>query len=119
MIDTKKIYSKWLDYCQLCVEDMTDCDASSQVAADSKYAIYYGRSWDLVCSVREWEPDLFEEVEDEESYSVVVNPDPVPYESPYERLTDIIQRVAVSMTRIKIEHYCLEAHVRDVGKVTA
>ncbi len=92
MIDTKKIYADWLDYCQSCVEDMKE---ASQLAADSKYAIYYGRSWDLVCSVREWEPDLFNAAEEEEPE----------YRNRDSSLTDMISWTAFAMTRMKIEHY--------------
>jgi hypothetical protein len=92
MIYTKKIYADWLDYCQLCVEDMKE---ASQLAADSKYAIYYGRSWDLVCSVREWEPDLFNASEEEEPE----------YRNRDSSLTDMVSWTAFVMTRMKIEHY--------------
>ena len=95
MIHTKIIYSDWLEYCLLSAEDMTDRDEASQQAADSKYAIYYGRSWDLVCSVREWEPDLFNAAEEEEPE----------YRDRSSSLTDMISWTAFAMTRTKIEHY--------------
>jgi hypothetical protein len=95
MIHTKIIYADWLEYCLLSAEDMTDRDEASQVAADSKYATYYGRSWDLVCSVREWEPDLFNAAEEEEPE----------YRNRDSSLTDMISWTAFVMTRMKLEHY--------------
>lgn len=103
MIDTKKIYSDWLEYCLLSVEEMTDRDEASQQAADSKYAIYYGRSWDLVCAVREWEPDLFNAAEEEEPE----------YRNRNSSLTDMISWTAFAMTRMKIEHY-MDAKEEDL-----
>ena len=101
MIHTKIIYADWLEYCLLSVEEMTDRDEASQQAADSKYAIYYGRSWDLVCSVREWEPDLFEDVEHEEPKHRTNCKSP----------TEIITWMAFTMTLTKIQTF---VHAKEV-----
>ena len=95
MIDTKKIYSDWLDYCQLCVEEMTDLDEAHSEAEKSKYNIYHGRAWDLVCSVREWEPDLFEDVEHEEPNHRTNCKSP----------TEIVTWMAFTMTLTKIQTF--------------
>ena len=95
MIDTKKIYSEWLDYCKLCVEDMTDRDEAREVAGNSLYVIYYSEAWDLVCSVRDWDPDLFEEAEEEKQI----------YRGGNGCLTEMIAWTSYVMTRMKIEHY--------------
>ena len=74
---------------------MTDPDEAHSEAEKSKYNIYHGRAWDLVCSVREWEPDLFNAAEEEEPE----------YRNRDSSLTDMISWTAFAMTRMKIEHY--------------
>ena len=69
-MNLKTTYTEWLDYCEAVVDESETIDQLEEAANNSPYAIYlptpyYSQGWDLVCAVREWEPELFEEVNED------------------------------------------------------
>jgi len=67
-MNSKQIYKQWADYCEAVVDESETIDQLEEAANNSSYALYYSHGWDLVCAVREWEPELFEEVNEDATH---------------------------------------------------
>jgi len=71
---TKDTYKQWLDYCETVVSETDNIDQLEEAANNSPYAIFYSQGWDLVCAVREWEPELFDEVNEDATHYLADKP---------------------------------------------
>ena len=90
-MNTKTIYTEWLDYCLAAAEEIQAVDQVFEHASNAGW-LNFGKSWDLVCSVRVCDPEL-----SDESYFEVADwgPQPTP--------NDTMRALALSMTSTKIE----------------
>ena len=84
---TKETYKEWIEHCTLAADDIQDIDQAHDSAAGSMW-LNFGRNWELVYAVREWEPDLYDDATGE---------------ARGDTLEDLIRNVAFVMTRTKIE----------------
>lgn len=73
-MSTKETYRQWIDYCEDVVSETDNIDQLEEAANNSSYAIYYSQGWDLVCAVREWEPELFDEVNEDATHYLADKP---------------------------------------------
>jgi hypothetical protein len=90
-MNLKTTYTEWLDYCKLAADDIQSQEQAFEQAAGSMW-LNYGRKWELVFAVREWEPELFDQASSEVAdWGPQPNPD------------DCIRAMALSMTSTKIE----------------
>lgn len=92
-MSTKETYKQWIDYCENVVSETENTDQLEEVANNSSYAIYYSQAWDLVCAVREWEPELFDEVNEDATHYLTDKP----------TLLQHISAAAYLMTHHKLE----------------
>ena len=73
-MNTKETYEQWIDYCESVVSETENTDQLEEAANNSSYSIYYSQAWDLVCAVREWEPELFDEVNEDATHYLADKP---------------------------------------------
>ena len=92
-MNLKTTYTEWLDYCEAVVNEAETIDQLEEAANNSSYAIYYSQAWDLVCAVREWEPELFDEVNEDATHYLADKP----------TLLQHISAAAYLMTHHKLE----------------
>ena len=92
-MSTKETYKQWIDYCENVVSETENTDQLEEVANNSPYAIFYSQGWDLVCAVREWEPELFDEVNEDATHYLTDKP----------TLLQHVSAAAYLMTRNKLE----------------
>jgi len=92
-MNSKQIYKQWADYCEAVVDEAETIDQLEEAANNSPYAIYYSHGWDLVCAAREWEPELFEEVNEDATHYLRDKP----------TLLQHVSAAAYLMTRNKLE----------------
>ena len=85
---TKETYKEWIEYCTLAADDIQDIDQAHDSAAGSMW-LNFGRKWELVYAVREWEPELFDECSGELGKT--------------SDLDDLMEEAAFVLTRAKIE----------------
>jgi hypothetical protein len=90
-MNLKTIYKEWLDYCKLAADEIQSEEQAFEQAAGSMW-LNYGKNWELVFAVREWEPELFDHSSSEVAdWGLQPTPD------------DSIRAMALSMTSTKIE----------------